>query len=325
MLIWCATVIPSASQVAAARQLLSRYLQPTRFVKAESLESRSQAQVYLKIETDLPTGSFKLRGALNALLTTAAERPVSGVVAASTGNHGAAVAYAARILKVGATIFLPENPNPVKRARILALGANVIERGAMGESAASEGAAEFARDHGHYFLDDASDPLVPVGTATIAGEILDEIRAPDVIFAPMGDTALIRGVAAEAKRCHPGVRIVGVQAEQSPAYVRSWQQGRVVVTDKCDTIADGLAALHPVEANVIAIREMVDEVRLVSESELLDAIRILLLDEHVVAEAAGAAATAAFLQDPSAYADAKVVLLVTGANLSPEVLRRAVT
>jgi threonine dehydratase len=106
--------------------------------------------------------------------------------------------------------------------------------------------------------------------------------------------------------------------------VRSWQEGRVFVTDRCDTIADGLASLRPIEANVTAIREMVDEVRLVSESELVDAIRILLLEEHVVAEGAGAAATAAFLQDASAFADARIVLLVTGANISPEVLRRAV-
>ncbi len=318
-------MIPSATEVEHARELLSRYFRPTRLVSADSLAQHSGARVHLKIESDLPTGSFKPRGALNALLTTAAQRPVSGVVAASTGNHGAAVAYAARIAKVGATIFLPENPNPVKRARIVELGAKVVERGAMGESVASEGAAEFARDHGHYFLDDASDPLVPVGTATIASEILDEIPAPDVIFVPMGDTALIRGVAAEAKRRHPGVRIVGVQAEQAPAYVRSWQQGRVFPTDACDTIADGLASLHPLGANVIAIRELVDEVRLVSERELLAAIRILLLDEHVVAEGAGAAATAAFLQDPSVYADTEIVILVTGANLSPEVLRRAVT
>src|SRR5262249_38753476 len=318
-------MIPSAKEVEHTRELLSRYFRPTRLVSAESLTQRSGARVYLKIESDLPTSSFKPRGALNALLTTAAQRPVPGVVAASTGNHGAAVAYAARIAKVGATIFLPENPNPVKRARIVSLGAKVIERGAMGGSAASEGAAEFARDHGTFFRADARHPLVRGGTATIASEILDEVPAPDFIFVPMGDTALIRGVAAEGKRRQPGVRIVGVQAEQAPAYVRSWQQGRVVVTDTCDTIADGLASLHPREANVIAIRELVDEVRLVSESELLDAIRILLLDEHVVAEAAGAAATAAFLQDPSAYADAKVMLLVTGANLSPEVLRRAVT
>jgi threonine dehydratase len=311
-------------EVERARELLSRYLRPTRLVLAESLAQRSGAHVHLKIESDLPTGSFKPRGALNALLTTAAQRDVPGVVAASTGNHGAAVAYAARIAKIGATIFLPENPNPVKRARIVALGAKVIERGAMGGSGASEGAAKFAHERGHYFLDDASDPLVPTATATIASEILDEIPAPDVIFVPMGDTSLIRGVAAEAKRRHPGVRIIGVQAEQAPAYVRSWQQGEVVVPDACDTIADGLASLRPLEANVISIRALVDEVRLVSESALLEAIRILLLDEHVVAEPAGAAATAAFLQDPSAYADAKVVLLVTGANLSPEVLCRAV-
>src|SRR5438046_10334503 len=163
----------------------------------------------------------------------------------------------------------------------------------MGGSAASEGAAEFAREHGHYFLDDATDPLVPAATATIGSEILDEVAAPDVIFAPMGDTALIRGVAAEAKRRHPGVRIIGVQAEQAPAYVRSWQQGRVVVEDECATIADGLASLHPLETNVIAIRELVDEVRLVSEQELLDAIRILIVGGHVVAEDTCAAARAA--------------------------------
>jgi len=319
------TMIPSANEVQQARELLSRYFRPTRLLLAESLAQRSGGRVHLKIESDLPTASFKPRGATYALLTTSAQRSVLGVVAASTGNHGAAVAYAARIAKVGATIFLPENPNPVKRARIVALDAKVIERGDMGGSATSEGAAKFAREHGHYFLDDASDPLVPAGTATIAAEIFDEIPKPDVVFIPMGDTALIRGVAAEAKRRHPGVRIIGVQAEQAPAYVRSWQQGRVVIPDECDTIADGLASLRPLEANVIAIRELVDEVRLVSESELLDAIRILLLDEHVVAEASGAAATAAFLQDPSAYADAEIVLLVTGANVSPEVLRRAVT
>jgi threonine dehydratase len=111
-------------EVEHARELLSRYFRPTRLASAESLAQRSGARVYLKIESDLPTGSFKPRGALNALLTTAG--PVPGVVAASTGNHGAAVAYAACIAKVGATIFLQENPNPVKRARIVALGAKVV-------------------------------------------------------------------------------------------------------------------------------------------------------------------------------------------------------
>lgn len=313
-------MIPTEEQVDQARQLLARYLRSTRLLRAESLENRLRASVHLKMESDLPTHSFKPRGALNALLANAGQRPLTGVVAASTGNHGAAVAYAARIAKIPATIFLPENPNPVKRERILTLGANVVECA----DAPIEGATAFAREHGFYLLDDATDPLVPPGAATIACELLDEVPRLDAIFVPMGDTALIRGVAAEAKRRKPAIRIIGVQAEKAPAYVRSWREGKVVVTDTCDTIADGLATLNPNEANVEAIRELVDEVRLVSEQEMLDAIRLLLLEEHIVSEPAGAAATAALLQDVTPYADRSVALLVTGANISPEVLRRAV-
>ena len=288
------------------------------------MERRGPAQIYFKLETDLPTGSFKLRGALNALVTHASEQPLAGVVAASTGNHGAAVAYAGRIAKIPVTIFLPKNPNPVKREKILSLGANVVECDSTNPLAPIKGATAFSREHGYYLLDDATDPLVPAGAATITCELMDQIPQLDAIFVPMGDTALIRGVAAEAKRRRPTIRIVGVQAERAPAYAQSWQQGRVVVTETCDTIADGLATLNPSEANVEAIRELVDDVRLVSEREMLDAIRLLLLDEHVVAEAAGAAATAAFLQDAAPYAGRNVALLVTGANVQPDVLRRAV-
>jgi threonine dehydratase len=167
--------------------------------------------------------------------------------------------------------------------------------------------------------------LVPAGTATIAAEILDELPTPDVLIVPMGDTALIRGVAAEAKRRHPDVKIVGVQAAQAPSYVRSWREDRVITTDTCNTIADGLATCVPLAPNVRAIRELVDEVCLLSEDELLRGIRTLLLEEHVVAEAAGAAATAAYLQNPTAYADRSVVLLVTGSSIPHELLRQAAT
>jgi threonine dehydratase len=317
-------MIPSAEQVQKARRLLAKYLPPTRLLQAESLEKRSGGRVFLKMETDLPTHSFKPRGALNALLTNTEERPLAGVVAASTGNHGAAVAYAARMAGIPATIFLPKNPNPVKRARIVALGAEVVECDNVSPSAPIAGAIAFAREHDYYLLDDASDPLVPAGAATIACELMEDVAELDGIFVPMGDTALIRGVAAEAKRRHPAIRVIGVQAEQAPAYARSWQQGKVVVTETCATIADGLATLNPSEANVRTIRELVDEVRLVSEREMLEAIRLLLLDEHIVAEPAGAAATAAFLQNTSAYAGRSVALLVTGANVAEDVIRRAV-
>ncbi len=309
--------------------MLRRFLRPTRLVRAERIGSDSATPIYFKLETDLPTGAFKPRGAIYALMKKLEQRAangdasIRGVVAASTGNHGAAVAYAARLANLPATIVMPNSPNPVKRARIAALGASIEEVEWKPESLASA-AATFAQEHDYYFLDDGSDDLVPVGTATIAAEILDELPNPDAIIVPMGDTALIRGVAAEAKRRHPAVKIVGVQAAQAPSYVRSWQEGRVVTTDTVETIADGLATYVPLERNVRAIRELVDEVCLVSEDEMIKAIGTLLFEEHIVAEPAGAAATAAYLQNPNAYAGRSVVLLVTGANIPHELLRQAV-
>src|ERR1043166_9655275 len=147
--------IPGAKEVEEARALLKKYLRPTRLVRAESLERESKAQVYLKVESDLPTASFKPRGALYALLTTAEQRHLTGVVAASTGNHGAAVAYAAQLVGIPATIFLPKNPNPVKRATITRLGAIVAESESDSASAPIKEATAFAREHDHYLLDDA--------------------------------------------------------------------------------------------------------------------------------------------------------------------------
>jgi threonine dehydratase len=315
-------MIPTSEQVNDARELLRRFLMPTRLVPANRIGRETDTRIYLKLETDLPTGSFKPRGAIYALMKTLQWRSINGVVAASTGNHGAAVAYAARLAKLPATIILPQSPNPIKRARIVALGAKIEEvewkPGSLGSAATA-----FAEEHNYYFLNDATDELVPAGTATIGAEILDELPEPDVIIVPMGDTALVRGVAAEAKRRYRGVKIVGVQAAQAPSYVRSWQENRVVTTATCDTIADGLATFVPLAPNVRAIRELVDEAVLVSEDELLHGIRTLLFDEHVVAEPAGAAALAAYLQNRTAYAGRNVVLLVTGSNIPDELLRHA--
>jgi len=313
-------MIPTSEQVNDARELLRRFLRPTRLVSAERIGRETDTHIYLKLETDLPTGSFKPRGAIYALMTTLQRRSIKGVVAASTGNHGAAVAYAARLAQLPATIILPQSPNPIKRARIVALGANIEEVEWKPESLGNAAAA-YAEEHNYYFLNDASDELVPAGTATIAAEILDELPAPDVIIVPMGDTALVRGVASEAKRAFHGVKIVGVQAAQAPSYVRSWQEDRVVTTETCNTIADGLATYVPLAPNVRAIRELVDDVSLVSEDELVHGIRTLLFDEHVVAEPAGAAALAAYLQNQAAYAGLSVVLLVTGSNIPDELLR----
>jgi threonine dehydratase len=304
-----------------ARELLAKYLPRTRLVRAQSLERNLEQQVYLKLESELPTGSFKVRGAIYAL--SVRERAGGGVrevVASSTGNHGAAVAYAAQLLGWKARIFLPENCNPVKRNNIARLGAEIVEKGALDLAGAFTAAAEHSQKSGAFFLTDATDADLPAGPGTIACEIFEQEPKVDAIYVPMGDTALIRGVAAAAKHLSPSVKIIGVQAERAPAYYLSWKDGRAIETKTCDTIADGLATRTPDASNVEAIRDLVDEVVLVSEDEMLDAIARLLFGEHQVAEPAGAAATAAFLKWRGGEAR-NSILLVTGANIAPEILR----
>jgi threonine dehydratase len=313
-------VHPSLTAILGAREFLKQYLPVTRLVPAPSLSSH--AQVFLKLESELPTGSFKPRGALYGLATNLAQHNSREVTAASTGNHGAAVAYAAKELGVEATIFLPENPNPVKRGKIAALGARIEERGIGDLSEAFKQAQAYSKKKGVYFLNDATDPDLPAGPATIACEILEQLPETNVIYVPMGDTALIRGAAAAIKQLAPKVKIIGVQAERAPSYYLSWKEGRAVETETCDTMADGLATRTPDAANVRVIRELVDEVCLVSEAQMLAAIRHLLFEEHVVAEPAGVAATAALLSS-GAENQGNVILLVTGANIAPDVLRAA--
>ena len=300
--------------VTEAQQLLSGYLHITPLLEDSDL---ADAPVYLKNETELPTGSFKVRGAIYALAKTLRIRSLSEVVASSTGNHGAAVAWAAKMLGVAATIFLPKNPNVVKRKRIEELGARVVEVGGADLAAATVEATVYSKRIGAYYLNDATDSHVPEGTATIGLELLDQLPGVVSIYVPMGDTALIRGVAAAVKTFNPRVTIIGVQAEGAPAYYRSWKSRNPVSTLTCATCADGLATRIPEPQNVAAICRLVDDVVLVSDEEMMTAIRLLYHKSGIVAEPAGAAATAAFRKQSSATKPSgPAVALVTGSNIS---------
>jgi threonine dehydratase len=309
-----------------ARELLSRHLPRTRLVEAVSLTEIAKAPVRLKLESELPTGSFKVRGAIYALSVNQARRAIPEVVASSTGNHGAAVAYAARLLGVRATIFLPANPNPVKRANIARQGAEIVEQG-NDLAQAFLLADAHAQRTGALFLNDATDADIPDGAGTIADEIVDDCPDLAAIYVPVGDTALIRGVAWRAKTLKPSVRIIGVQAARAPSYWQSWRSGVPTSTESADTIADGLATRTPVAENVDRIRALVDDMRLVTEDAMVAAVGRLALKEHLVAEPSGAATTAAFLNELKqrpAGMDGPVVLLVTGCNIPPALLRRAI-
>jgi len=316
---------PTLDLVRSAREALAKRLSATRLVGASYLSKVSGRNIFLKLETDLPTGSFKVRGALYTLALRLQRSPLHEVVTHSTGNHGAAVAYAAKVLGVRAKIFLPERCNPVKRARIAFFGAEIVEKGRDIAEAWKLATEECASNPGAFFLNDATDPDLPAATGVIGLEILEQLPQVQAIIVPVGDSALLRGVASAAKQISPGVRIIGVQAEQAPSYFLSWKSGKIVTTDSCDTVADGLATRTPVQANLELIRAMADDFVLVSEDELLRSIEILLLEEHVVAEAAGAASTAALLKSNGLPENVEnIVLVVSGANVSRAVLSQAI-
>jgi threonine dehydratase len=270
-----------------AQTLLARHFAPTPLVRAPSLDSGNRT-IHLKIESGLPTGSFKVRGAVYALSKHVERNGAGPVLAASTGNHGAAVAFAGRLLKVPVTIFLPKGANPVKTRRILDQGARIVAVGHDLSAAIDAAYAEAART-GAFFL-------------------------------PMGDTALVRGVASAAIQAKPSIRVIGVAAANAPAYYLSWRAGEAVSTEAADTIADGLAVRRALAANVSSIAALLDDVRLVEEDELLFAMAHLIKHEGVVAEPAGAAATAALMKDVDTAGT--IVSLLTGSNVAPDVAER---
>src|SRR5246127_293565 len=308
------------SDVLDARKFLAKFLTPTRLVHAESLQALSGAQVWLKLEIENPTGTFKIRGALNAIDRRFHKFRFDGVVTSSTGNHGAAIAFAARLMNIRSRIYLPENPNPVKRDKIAKRGAEIVEVGQdLDES--REQAAKFSKESGWPLIVDVDDPYIAAGAATIACEILDQAPSTDVIVVPIGDSNLIRGIAFAAKQIRPTIRIIGVQAEAAPAYYLSWKQHPSLTKESADTIADGLSTRTTTEDNVSQLTALIDNIRLVTDDEMLHAIAFLLLNEHTVAEPAGAASTAALLKAKKEFAGKNVVLVVTGANIAPDVLR----
>ncbi len=308
------------THISEARSFLSKYLSQTRLQAAPSVSRLTGTEVTLKLESEQPTGSFKVRGALYALAVSLQHGKIAEVITASTGNHGAAVAYAASLLHVPCMVFLPVNPNWTKRNLILELGASVKEVG-VNLSDAAVHAARYAERDGGYFLNDATDPDLPAGPATIACEILEQRPETDAVVVPVGDTALIRGIAIAIRHLRPDVRIIGVQAELSPGYYQSWKAGKALASNLGTTIADGLAPQAPLARNVEQIRLLLDDFCLVSDDEMLGAMRHLILKERVLSEPAGAAATAALIHRKDFNFGKTPTAIVSGANISPQVLR----
>jgi threonine dehydratase len=301
--------------------VVSRHLSPTPLRSAFCLRPRP---AWLKLECWQPTGSFKVRGATNFIASLSAEQRRAGVVAASAGNHALGVAFAASILggSLEATLFVPRNAPRAKVEKLRTFPVTVREDGQTYDDAHALAVAH-ARETGATYVHAFEDPRTAAGQGTVALEILEEMPEVGTIVVPVGGGGLIAGMAAAVKDRAKGVRIVAVQPEASPSLRESIRQGQALLEYAAGpTLADGLAG--GIGEIVFAHRDLIDEVVVVPEAEIEDAIVALLAEDQVVAEGSGAVGVAALRAGlvASAADGRPVVAVVTGGNIDAAVLAR---
>ncbi len=312
------TDTPTIHDIYAARPHVYRYLRPTPLHHYATLSDLVGTQIYIKHENHQPVGAFKVRGGLVMAAGLTTEQRKAGLFTASTGNHGQSIAYAARANAIKATIAVPEGANPGKVAAMRGLGAEVILHGEDFDSA-REWITGVAAEKGGTFVGPTDEPLIHgVGTYTL--EILDDLPDVEVILVPVGAGSGASATSIVAKSIHPGIKVIGVQSAQAPAMHLSWQSGNLM-TAQMETFAEGIATRVPFENTQRIMRKYLDDFLLVDDADIEDAIRILLEHTHNLAEGAGAAPLAAALQIKDRLAGKKVVLVMSGGNLSVERLK----
>jgi threonine dehydratase len=275
------------------------------------------AEVWVKHENHLPTGAFKVRGGLVYLDHLRRTDPaVPGVIGATRGNHGQSVGFAARLAGLSATIVVPHGNDREKNIAMRALGVTLIEHGDDFQ-AAREHSIELAEQNGLHLVP-AWDPLLVRGVATYALEWFSALPDLDTVYVPIGMGSGICGVIAARDALGLRTTVVGVVAEQAPAYALSFARRSVVSTETSNTIADGIATRVPHPEALAIILEGTDRIVTVSEEEIMDAMRWYFSDTHNVAEGAGAAGLAALMQEREAMKGKRVGLVLSGGNIDRE-------
>ncbi|MDA5194071.1 threonine ammonia-lyase [Govanella unica] len=312
-----ATLPVTLADVRAAAAAIDGAILRTPFNKSHTLSKLTGAEVYIKFENLQFTASFKERGALNKLLSlTDAERAV-GVIAASAGNHAQGVAYHAQRLGIPATIVMPSTTPFVKVRQTEDFGANVVLQGERYDETATYTAA-LATEKGLTLIHPFDDRYVIAGQGTIALEMLDEVPDLDALLVPVGGGGLISGIAVAAKTLRPDLKILGVQAERFPSLYRALRDEDYVA--RGNSLAEGIAVKTIGTLTLEIARKLVDDVLLVNEDTLEQAVSLYLNIEKTVAEGAGAAALGALLVHPERFRGRKVALVLSGGNIDSRLL-----
>ncbi|HEY8461085.1 MAG TPA: threonine/serine dehydratase [Blastocatellia bacterium] len=310
----------SSQDIIEAEARIRPLVRETPIDRSQRLSHIGDAEVYLKLEHLQHTGSFKLRGATNKILSLDKEQLRAGVIAASTGNHGMGVCYAARHAGATATIYLPRDVSERKLAAIKQLGGIPVP--SAGDCLEAEySAREAARKSGQVFISPYNDPHVVAGQGTIGLELARQLDAIDAVFVAVGGGGLIAGVAAYLKSASPHTRVIGCWPENSRALYECLRAGRIIEVPEEPTISESTAG--GVEEGSITLplcQKLIDDYSLVSEAEIVEAMRLIFDEERWIIEGSAGVAVAAYLKEREKYAGQNVAIVLCGRNVSSEKL-----
>src|SRR6266550_2182061 len=313
--------IPTFQDVLHARRQIRPYLRRTPTYSYPAINALIGTEVFIKQENYQPVGAFKVRGGINLVSQLSPEEREKGVIAASTGNHGQSVAYAARLFGVKAIIVVPENANPGKVAAMQGMGAEVVFHGANYDQSKLH-CETLAREHGYRYIHSGNEPLLIAGVATEALEMLEDEPGLEVIIVPIGGGSGAAGVSIVAQAVNPHIQVIGVQSEASPAAYESWHHKRLVEAPN-HTFAEGLATGVAFELPQKIMQELLYDLMLVSEEEIMHAMVWMIERAHTLAEGAGAASLAAAYRMRDTLKGKKVGIICSGGNTSLDHLRLA--
>lgn len=315
-------LLPANAVLAANR--IAEHIRETPLDYSRFFSALTGANVYLKLENLQVTGSFKLRGAFNKLLSLTQAQTEAGCVAASSGNHGAAIAYAMQKRGISGVIFVPENTSSTKVDAIRGTGGDVRFFGTDGLET-EQHARQYAEDHGMLYLSPYNDADVIAGQGSCGVEIARQLKDIEAIFIAVGGGGLISGVGSFLRSVHPKLQVIGCQPEASAVMAASAKAGKIVDLCSKPTLSDGTAG--GIEAGAITFdicQTLVDEYVLVSEDEIAEAMREFIDAEHMLLEGAAGVAIAALKKAADRYQGCNVVVVVCGGNISRETLKQVI-
>jgi threonine dehydratase len=309
--------------ITEAADRLKQRVRHTELISSHFFSEKTGLPVYFKCENLQRTGSFKIRGALNFILSQPLENLAHGVITASAGNHGQGVAFAASQLNIPSIVYMPESTPLQKFHAVRDYGAEIVLAGRNFDEAYAAALLR-QQETGSLFIHPFDDPLVMAGQGTIGLEILAEIPDLSTIIVPIGGGGLISGIATAIKETHPKVTVIGVETAAAPAMHFSLKKGSIIETPVTSSLADGIAVKKPGERTFRIIRERVDEVVLVEEEEIAQTIVLLLERSKLLVEGAGAVSLAALLHGKTKFPEGKTLCLLSGGNIDVRTLSMVV-